>query len=461
MRPKIFRTGSTMSQRLGNGNIDDDDGSGNSPIPTKAVDCYFAQLHEKRNMGSKILRTGSTMGRQECYYDLNKDDDDSRNSPIQTKSIYCYFRQLNEKRASVREEALSELVKVLVRQIGVRVVDFVENNFVTLVHYCFWCIRKSRVAKEMEDAVYTIGLVAMITESIDTSHEVYIDVFSAVSNGLKSKVDIGKVLECLAIVTFFGAKNSDETEKAMQLIWSFILPEPGSTIKKKHSPAVLSVAISAWTFLLTTIDGWRLSYKIWQGATSCFSNLLNNEDKSVCAAAHDALALISESNCVEKFSTKADDSKKLPVTITYNQKCQTYCETINGQKLKMSSLSQIIQMKYLRQYLGEDGFIKHMMENENFHGIFEFSPEADNSGSNINMLYEPEREEVQVLYFHRPVPIQEDSSLLPFVSRENKQIVKRMTKSGNSSLSKARTVLLKKKRMIQDGENCFFAVDEE
>ncbi|KAK8695708.1 hypothetical protein V6N13_000859 [Hibiscus sabdariffa] len=391
-----------MSQRRGNGNIDDND---------------------------VICCRGSTMGRQECYNGLNKDNDDSGNSPILTKSIYWYFRQLDKKRASVREEALSGIVKVLVRQTGVHVVDFVENNFVTLVHYCFWCIRKSRVAKEMENAVYTIGLVAMITECVDTSHEVYLDVFSAVSNGLKSKVDIGKVLECLAIVTFFGAENSDETEKAMQLMWSFILSEPGSTMKKKHSPAVLPAAISAWTFLLTTLDGWRLSYKIWQGATSCFSNLLNNEDKSVCAAAHDALALISESNCVEKFSTEADDSKKLPVTITYNQKCQTHCETINGQKLKLSSWSQIIQMNYLRQFLGEDGFVNHMM--------------------------------VQVRYFHRPVPIQQDSSLLPSMSSENKQIVKRMTKSGNSSLSKARTMLLKKKRMVQDGENDLFAVDEE
>ncbi|GMI97810.1 SALT-TOLERANCE 32 [Hibiscus trionum] len=409
-------------------------------------------------MRSKNFRKGSTVSRH-GYYGIKEDNDDSGHARILTKTIDYYFMQLSEKRASVREEALSGIVKTLVRQIEVHVVDFVENNFVTLVYYCFWCIRKSRVAKEMENVVYIIGLVAMITEYVDTSHKVYVDVFSAVSNGLKSKVDIGKVLECLAIVTFFGAKNSDETEKAMQLIWSFIVPEPGSTMKKKPSPTVLPVAISAWTFLLTTLDGWRLSYKIWQGATSCFSNLLNNDDESVCAAAHDALDLISESNCLEKFSIKAKYSEKLPVSITYNNKSQTYCETINGRKIKLSSRSQIIQMKYLRQYLGEDGFVRHMMKNENFHDIFEFSPETKNSCS--NMLYEPEREEVQVRYFHRPVPIQQDSSLLPFVSRENRQIVKRMTKSSNSSLSKARTLLLKKKRSIQDGENDSFAVDEE
>ncbi|GMJ06381.1 SALT-TOLERANCE 32 [Hibiscus trionum] len=408
------------------------------------------------------------MGWREYYYGLNKDNDDSdqdngdsENSTMLIGSIDCYFRQLSEKRASVREEALAGIVKVLVHRLEERVVDFVENNFVTLVYHCLWCIRKSRVAEEMENAVYIIGLVAMITEYVDTSHEVYVDVFSAVSNGLKSKVDVGKVLECLAIVTFFGAKNSDETEKAMQLIWSFILPESNSTMKKKHPSdvllVVLPVAISAWTFLLTTLDGWRLSYKIWQGASSCFSNLLNSENESVCAAAHEALALISESNCLEKFSPKAY-SEKLHLSIAYNQKSQTYCETINGRKLKLSSRSQIIQMKYLRQFLGEDGFVKHMMKNENFHDIFEFSPKTENS---CDMLYEPEREKVQVRYFHRPVPIQQDNSLLPFVSRENRQILKRMTKSSNSSLSKARTALLKKKRSIQDGENNPFAVDEE
>ncbi|GMI97791.1 SALT-TOLERANCE 32 [Hibiscus trionum] len=407
-------------------------------------------------MRSKKFRMGSTTSWRQ-YYGVNDDDnDDSGNSPILTKTISCYFRQLSEKRASWREEALSGIVKILVHEIEV---DFVENNFVTLVHYCFRCIRKSRVAKELENAVYTIGLVAMITKCVDTSHEVYVDVFSAISNGLKSKVDIGKVLECLAIVTFFGAKNSDETEQAMQLIWSFILPAPGSTMKKEHSPAVLPVAISAWTFLLTTLDGWRLSYKIWQGATSCFSKLLNNKDETVCAAAHNALALISDSNCLEKFSNKSKDFEELPVFSTYNQKSQTYCETINGRKLKLSTQSQIIQMKYLKQFIGEDGFVKHMMKNENFHDIFEFSLETENSCSDI--LYEPEREEVQMRYFHRPVPVQQDSSLLPFVSRENRQIVKRMTKSSNSSLSKARTLLLKKKRSIQDGENDPFAVDEE
>ena len=33
----------------------------------------------------------------------------------------------------------------------------------------------------------------------------------------------------------------------------------------KEVPEVISAAISAWSFLLTTIDGWELSHNHWQG----------------------------------------------------------------------------------------------------------------------------------------------------------------------------------------------------
>ncbi|KAK8509105.1 hypothetical protein V6N12_018193 [Hibiscus sabdariffa] len=449
---KQIRKPSKRSIRRHNNDTNDDNGdSDNSRIrrgtrqtqlPSKSRNRHHN--HDDDDSGdSNNCRMGirpSRLQSKSCIrfhiYDNNKNNRDSNNSLIQPIDIDYYFTQLWEKRVAAREEALSKIVKALVHSIEL---DFVEENFVTMTYYCLRCIRKSRVAQELENAVYAIGLVAMITEYVGKSHEAYIDVFYAVSNGLKSNVDIIKVLECLAIVTFFGASNSDETEKAMQLTWSFILPYCSTSVskKKEHSPAILAAAISAWTFLLTTLDGWRLSYKIWQGATSCFSNLLNEEDETVCAAAREALALISESNCMEKFSTKAKDSEKLPESVTCIQKCKYYCETINDQKLILTSQSQIIQ------------------ENENLHDVFEFSPEISNSCS--DELYEPEREEVQVRFYQRPIPIPEDNSLLPFVSREDKQIQKRMTKSGNSNLNKARTLLLNKKRCIREEENDYFA----
>ncbi|XP_039007600.1 uncharacterized protein LOC120135407 [Hibiscus syriacus] len=296
----------------------------------------------------------------------------------------------------------------------------------------------------------------MITESLDKSHEIYEDVLSLVSQGLQSKVDITKVLECLAVVTFFGANNSYETEQAMQLLWEFILPPAcASSKKKEHSPTLLSAAISAWSFLLTSIDGWRLSYKIWKGAISCLSNLLDNEDETVCAAAHEALTLIFETNCLEKFSTGSDDSGKLSAVVISIQNCQNYCdEIIGGWNPKLSTWSQIIQMKFIKQFLGEDGFVKHMTKNRNFHDIFEFSPETKSTCT--NMLHVFEREEVQVRFYCDSNPIQEDCSLLPFISKKNKKVQKRFDMSSNSPLTKAKTVLLKKKRAIREAQKDFF-----
>ncbi|XP_012487740.2 uncharacterized protein LOC105800927 [Gossypium raimondii] len=114
----------------------------------------------------------------------------------------------------------------------------------------------------------------------------------------------------LDFVAFFGASNSDETESVMKLLWDLINPGTDSSIERKDSLAVLTAMISGWSFLLSTIDGWRLSHKNWQGAITYFSNILDSNDEALCAAACEALALVVESNCLEKFSSKTKDSNK-------------------------------------------------------------------------------------------------------------------------------------------------------
>ncbi|KAK8283859.1 hypothetical protein V6Z12_D08G122100, partial [Gossypium hirsutum] len=121
---------------------------------------------------------------------------------------------------------------------------------------------------------------------------------------------IAQILGCLTVVTFFGASNSDETESVMKLLWDLINPGTDSSIERKDSLAILTVMISAWSFLLFTIDGWRLSHKNWQGAITYFSNILDSNDEALCAAACEALTLVFEFNCMEKFSSKTKDSNK-------------------------------------------------------------------------------------------------------------------------------------------------------
>lgn len=91
-----------------------------------------------------------------------------------------------------------------------------------------------------------------------------------------------KLLQCLAVVSFFGASNSKEIETAMQVVWNFVsAPESA----KELLPEVPVAGIYAWMFLLTSMEGWRLSYNYWNVAISYFSNLLEHGDKSVCVVA--------------------------------------------------------------------------------------------------------------------------------------------------------------------------------
>ncbi|KAK8656366.1 hypothetical protein V6N13_098319 [Hibiscus sabdariffa] len=359
---------------------------------------------------------------------------------------------------------------------------FVEQNFVTLVYQCLHRIKKGS-PKEMKQAAHIIGLLSMITTSVDKVHEAYEDVLTALSQGeLKSKLKTLEITGCLAVVTFFGASNSDETEQAMKLLWDFINPEPGHTIERKDSPAILSAAISAWTFLLSTIDGWRLNHKSWKGAISYFSNLLVSNDEAACTAAcvtsikihpntelkeniikqlRSRLIETSNENTPSQNPNTGFDSVSAALNFLEDGKCLNTHVTIGGQKLTLSTWSQMIQLKFLQHFLGKDGFTKHMMENENFHNVFDFIPKRRNPSA--RMLYIPEREEVTIRFFQPPVPRHQDCSLLPFVSREEKQLEKKMTMSPNSHLSKARTRLLRKQRQLLSKEresDCFGFGDE-
>ncbi|KAG6762538.1 hypothetical protein POTOM_033046 [Populus tomentosa] len=52
----------------------------------------------------------------------------------------------------------------------------------------------------------------------------------------------------------------------MEIIWTFMdADSDDSEAASKHSATVLAAACSAWSFLLTAMEGWRLSEEHWQG----------------------------------------------------------------------------------------------------------------------------------------------------------------------------------------------------
>ena len=91
---------------------------------------------------------------------------------------------------------------------------------------------------------------------------------------------------------------------------------------------------------------------------------------------------------------------------------------IGGDSLQTSTWSQLIQLNFLKHFLG-GGFIKHMQENELLQEVLGFTPKKKSIDSE-NRLSGSE---------------------------------KRMFRSPNSVLNKARTQQLNKQRMLSAGKN--------
>ncbi|THG21598.1 hypothetical protein TEA_019611 [Camellia sinensis var. sinensis] len=212
---------------------------------------------------------------------------------------------LYEKRGSTREKALVAIIEAFNSNLQH---EFVEKKFVTLLHQCLNSIKRGSV-NEISLASRVIGLLALTTGPGDKAQEILEDSVPPISQALKSGSVASKtssLLECLAIVTFVGGTEPEETEKAMQIMWQVVHPKQGSNVvATKPSSSVIMTMVSAWSFLLTTMDGWTLDPKNWQESISYFSTLLEKDDRSIRITAGEALALIFEIGDLEKLSGEA------------------------------------------------------------------------------------------------------------------------------------------------------------
>ncbi|EXB63625.1 hypothetical protein L484_026967 [Morus notabilis] len=221
-------------------------------------------------------------------------------------------------------------------------------------------------------------LLAIIIDNEDNEYEIYRELLPVLSKALKSGPKPLKELECLAITSLFGSTRSEETENAMQILWNFIQSDTN------HSSDVLHAAISAWLFLVASLDGWRFSYNRWQGAISYFLNLLQNGDPSLSLIAAEGLALLFESKIIDKFSFKEQNSSTPMYTYTEEtfkgvvlEKLRLALEQITHQnvadKMKVQYLRTLnyFQFNYLKSFLGDEGFYIHMKTSINKRFVFE------------------------------------------------------------------------------------------
>uniref|UniRef100_A0A5B6YNU7 Putative interferon-related developmental regulator 1 n=1 Tax=Davidia involucrata TaxID=16924 RepID=A0A5B6YNU7_DAVIN len=349
------------------------------------------------------------------------------------KSLELLLEELFSKRGPTREEALSKIIEAFTEKMQH---EFAENLFATLLHRCENCIKRGS-AKEICLASQAIGLLAITIGYGDEAHEIYRDSVLTLSQALKSGPQTIRILECLAIVTFVGAEDFEDTERSMKIIWQFIYPGSDSNVgTNKHSAPVLAAAISAWSFLLTTMDGWRLDHKYWKGVIPYFSKLLE-ENESTRDVVIEALSLIFEKGFLEKFTSQATDSIHKEVSNFFEDESRLEMSiNICGNALTFLTRCRLKKINFLKRFLG-DGFVKHMLENELLHSVFDFTPK--NNHHPDSQLYISENEEVTKRVF------------LPEVRKTDS--FQRMYKSPNSILSKARTQLLKKKRMLAQMAN--------
>ncbi|KAD4385490.1 hypothetical protein E3N88_25658 [Mikania micrantha] len=378
---------------------------------------------------------------------------------------------LFEKRGSTREKALAGIIEAFSNNLPH---EFVEKKFATMLHQCLNSIKKGS-AKEVALASRAIGLLALTAGSGKKAEEILEESISPISEALKSRFESSKtasLLDCLAVIAFVGG-NEEETDKCMQIMWQVVHPKLGpnvciyiyfinlfdffialyfffefQVVATKPSPPVITAMVSAWSFLLTRMDGWALDPKSWQGSISYFTSLLEKDIRSIRIAAGEALAIIFEIGNLKNFSIQdatpieglkakfLNQVRNLSVEAggkgsakkDLNNQRNTFRDIlefledgyspensvkIGGESLTTTTWCQLVQLNFLKRFIC-GGFIKHMQENEFLHEVFNFTPKKSllSNGDHVS------------------------------------RTEKRMYKSPNSALNKARTQYLNKQRLL-------------
>ncbi|CAN6176031.1 unnamed protein product [Urochloa humidicola] len=365
-----------------------------------------------------------------------------------------YIDDLYEKRGSTREAALVKLVDAFE---SFMLHGLVENKYATLLSQFNNSVKKGST-KEVFLASRAIGLLAITLGAGSSSHEIMEESHPQLCRILQSWSDGSKMIsavDCLAVITFVGATDLAETELSLKAMWDVIHPKSGSNVGtvRKPKPPVLAAAISAWTFLLTTIGSWRINTDSWKEPIAFLSTLLEAEDRAVRMAAGEALALCFELNLLDVSSCedgdantggtagpknklfldmqalkakisglasnlsaeaggKGADKKNLTDQkdlfqrildfVKYGE-CPEESIKIAGKRdvLRVSSWSELIQLNFLKRFLGK-GFLKHVKENGLLQDIFDIKVDTTETlSSNDKKIFRSEEEKERALKLNK------------------------------------------------------------
>ncbi|KOM48945.1 hypothetical protein LR48_Vigan07g264900 [Vigna angularis] len=346
---------------------------------------------------------------------------------------------LDEKRSSTRERALSVIVGAFSSNLQHQ---FVDKKFATLLHLCLASIKKGSKkasAKEIALASHVIGLLSLTVGCGDNrAREIFEETARPLDEFLTSKSDLTKIpslLGCLAIITFVGGNDQEETEKSMDILWRVIHPRLGDFKRD----AIMGEIIG--DFLFTRSNCWGFLTAIYKSSISYLSSLLDKEDRPVRIAAGEALAVIFENGIIEKFSA---DSKGASAMIQEEINLQESYIHLQGLKRKV-----INQVKNLSVEAGGKGSAKKDLNNQRnlFRDIVEFfeygySPEVSMKIGGDSLQTSSWSQMIQLNFLKHFL------GGGGFIKH-----MQRMFKSPNSVQNKARTQLLNKQRLLSEGRN--------
>ncbi|GAB4852315.1 hypothetical protein Ancab_016508 [Ancistrocladus abbreviatus] len=350
---------------------------------------------------------------------------------------------LYEKRGSTREKALELIIEAFSNELQY---EFVEKKFMTLSHQCLNSIKRGS-AKESSLASHAIGLLALTMGNGNSAQEILEESVPAISQALRSRSEPSKLLDCLAILTFIGGNDPAETEKSMQIMWQVVHPKSSTNVvASKASPMVVMSMVSAWSFLLTTVDGSSFTLKDWQEFISYLSSLLDKDDRSVRIAAGEALAVIFEIGEFGKLYRESGGTTK-----DVNKPQGGY---IHLQGLRAKVLSQV---RELSAEAGGKGSAKKDLNNQKnlFRDILYFLED----GYSPETMVKIGGESLTTSSWSQLIQL---NFLKHFLKGGFVKHLQRMYKSPNSVVSKARTQYLNKQRALtQDRRVGHFAVGYE
>ncbi|PIA32768.1 hypothetical protein AQUCO_04300006v1 [Aquilegia coerulea] len=411
-----------------------------------------------------------------------------------------YTEVLCQKKGPKREKAL----ELILNKFTSFQDEFPKDYSITLLDRCLNCIKSDlksgKCTKETYLASRIIGLLQLDVcyEDDSLAHEILevsleklrssiYNFYQALKPGSDPST-ISCLLDTLAIITFVGRNDAEDTERSMQIIWRFIHEQ----LVCKPNTQVMISAISAWSFLLASIPTWNISSKHWKGSLSYFSNLLEESDQSVLRIkAAETIAQIVEIDAIEKFSIESMDAnddlltckehggsmreekrkhlmnkvKSVVVELsrssasgrkdltkshqTFSTDVIAFLKTggcpktsllIGQDVLSISNWSQLIQVNFMKQFLGSS-FVQHVKKNKLLQDFYDFTPRAE----------APHRPELYVSNN------EEESAGIRYVFQPELEIKNphyfRVCVSENSILNKEKTQRMKQQRFLSASKN--------